>query len=63
VAIDPALHEPLDQAIVLCKGGSRGAKTNEARSFLEFVSSEAGRAIMTRNGFLLPGEALPPTTK
>jgi molybdate transport system substrate-binding protein len=50
------LHEPLDQALVVCKGGSKGAKTNEARAFVGFVGSEPGRAIMRRYGFLLPGE-------
>jgi molybdate transport system substrate-binding protein len=60
VPIDPALHEPLDQALVVCKGGSKGGKTNEARAFVDFVGSEAGRTIMRRYGFLLPGEtALP----
>jgi molybdate transport system substrate-binding protein len=59
VLIDPELHAPLDQAMVLCKGGSGGGKRNEARSFVEFVSSEAGRAIMRKYGFLLPGEAAP----
>lgn len=57
-AIDPSLHDPLDQALVICKGGSRGAKTNEARDFVEFVGSKEGRAIMRRYGFLLPGETL-----
>ena len=59
VIIDPALHEPLDQQIVVCKGGSAGGKPNEARAFIAFVGSEPGRAIMRRYGFLLPGEALP----
>lgn len=58
--IDPALHEPLDQALVVCKGGHAGQKANEARSFVEFVSSPAGRAIMRRYGFLLPGESTAP---
>jgi molybdate transport system substrate-binding protein len=62
VPIDPALHEPLDQALVACKGGSRGSKGNEARSFIQFVNSDAGRTIMRRFGFLLPGEALPPSS-
>ncbi len=55
--IDPSLHAPLDQALVVCKGGSKGAKTNEARAFVDYVGSDAGRAIMRRFGFLLPGEA------
>lgn len=59
VMIDPELHEPLDQAMVVCKGGTKGAKANEARSFVEFVSSPAGRAIMRKYGFLLPGETPP----
>ena len=59
VMIDPALHAPLDQALVVCKGGSTGGKPNEARSFVAFVSSEAGRTIMRKYGFLLPGEAAP----
>lgn len=57
--IDPALHEPLDQALVVCHGGTRRAKTNEARAFVAYVGSERGRAVMRRYGFLLPGEALP----
>jgi molybdate transport system substrate-binding protein len=61
--IDPALHEPLDQALVVCDGGARGhagrhAKKNEARAFVDFVTSEAGHAVMRRHGFLLPGESL-----
>jgi molybdate transport system substrate-binding protein len=54
--IDDALHDPLDQEMVLCKGGARGGKPNEGRAFMEFVSSDAGRAIMKKYGFLLPGE-------
>lgn len=62
VPIDPALHEPLDQALVVCRGGSRGMKANEARSFIAFVGSERGRSIMRKYGFLLPGETMPVTT-
>lgn len=58
--IDTSLHEPLDQALVVCKGGSKGAKTNEARAFVDYVGSDAGRAIMKRFGFLLPGETTAP---
>jgi molybdate transport system substrate-binding protein len=61
VPIDPELHAPLDQAMVVCKGGAAGGKPNEARAFVEFVASDAGHAIMRRYGFLLPGEAVPPS--
>lgn len=60
VPIDADLHEPLEQAMVVCKGGSGRGKPNEAKAFVDFVASPAGRAIMQRYGFLLPGEALPP---
>jgi molybdate transport system substrate-binding protein len=59
IPIDPSLHEPLDQKMVLCKGGPGGGKPNEGRAFMDFVSSDAGRAIMTKYGFLLPGESAP----
>jgi molybdate transport system substrate-binding protein len=63
VPIDPSLHEPLDQALVVCKGGSgKGVKANEARSFVSFINSEKGRTIMRKYGFLLPGETMPVTT-
>jgi molybdate transport system substrate-binding protein len=58
-AVDPALHEPLDQALVVCKGaGGKAAREPAARQFTAFVSSDAGRAIMKRHGFLLPGESM-----
>lgn len=59
VPIDPSLHAPLDQEMVVCKGGAGGGKPNEARAFVDFVASEPGRAIMRKYGFLLPGEAAP----
>lgn len=57
--VDASLHAPLEQAMVVCHGGSGGGKPNEARSFVEYVGSSAGRAIMRKYGFLLPGEELP----
>jgi molybdate transport system substrate-binding protein len=58
-AIDPALHEPLDQALVVCKGeGGKARREPTARQFTAFVNSDAGRAIMKRYGFLLPGESV-----
>jgi molybdate transport system substrate-binding protein len=56
--IDAELHEPLDQALVICHGGIR-TKTNEAHAFVDYVGSPEGRAVMRKYGFLLPGEALP----
>ncbi|WP_394820629.1 molybdate ABC transporter substrate-binding protein [Pendulispora albinea] len=62
VLVDPKLHAPLDQKIVVCKGGSQedGAPRKHARAFAAYVNSEEGRAIMRRFGFLLPGESLTP---
>jgi molybdate transport system substrate-binding protein len=55
--IDPAMHEPIDQALVVCKGQGEGTRAT-AREFTAFVGSEEGRAIMKRYGFLLPSEKL-----
>lgn len=64
IPIDASLHEPLDQALVACRGGKSGAtKQNEARSFIAFIGSPSGRAIMKKYGFLLPGEEPPPPQK
>ena len=53
--IDPAMHAPLDQALVVCKGGS---DASGARALAAFIRSPDGRAIMKRFGFALPGEAV-----
>ena len=53
VLVDEQLHAPLDQvAIVL----ARTRQVDAARQFIEFVNGSAGRAVMRRFGFLLPGE-------
>lgn len=61
--IDPANHQPLDQALVVCKGSpeSKGSLQPVARAFTAYVNSEDGRAIMKHYGFLLPGETLTQT--
>ncbi len=51
--IDPALHAPIDQALVVC---TRGADPEGGRAFAALVNSAEGRAVMRRFGFLLPGE-------
>ena len=61
VLVDPQLYAPLEQAMVICKGGAGGGKPNEARAFLDFVASEPGHVIMRKHGFLLPGEDAPPS--
>jgi len=49
--IDPALHAPLDQQLVVC---GTGAEADAARQFAEFLASREGREIMTRYGFTVP---------
>ncbi len=51
--IEPDLHEPLDQQMVVC---GNGEEADAARQLAEFIGSREGREIMTRYGFLLPGE-------
>ncbi len=55
VTIDPGTHAPLEQALVVCH---RGKDRSRALAFTRYVNSPAGRAIMRRYGFLLPGEEL-----
>ncbi|GIK56986.1 MAG: molybdate ABC transporter substrate-binding protein [Chloroflexi bacterium] len=47
------LHEPINQALAIIKSTPR---EETARAFVAFVNSPAGREIMKRYGFLLPGE-------
>lgn len=51
--IDESLHQPIEQALVVC---NRGKNRDGGHAFARFVNSEAGRTIMRRYGFLLPGE-------
>jgi molybdate transport system substrate-binding protein len=53
LAIAPALHDPLDQQLIVC---GNGEEADAARQFSAFVSSREGREVMTRYGFLLPDE-------
>lgn len=48
--IEQALHEPLDQQLVVC---GRGAEADAARQLAAFLGSREGREIMTRYGFVL----------
>ena len=51
--IDPTLHNPLNQAAAVV---SRSARPEMGLAFLQFVNGPAGRVVMKRHGFLLPGE-------
>jgi molybdate transport system substrate-binding protein len=54
VLLDDALHAPLQQDLVVTAADpDRAALANE---FIEHVNSEAGRQVMRRFGFMLPGE-------
>ena len=50
--IDPALHNPIDQAVAVV---STTKKEGLAREFIEFVNGEKGRPVMKRFGFMPPG--------
>jgi molybdate transport system substrate-binding protein len=56
LAIDPSLHQPLDQELVVCGSGEEVAY---ARQLAAFVGSAEGREILTRYGFSLSGEGAP----
>jgi molybdate transport system substrate-binding protein len=55
MSLDQELHEPIEQAMVVCP---HGQDAELGKEFSDFVASKAGRAIMQRYGFLLPGESL-----
>jgi hypothetical protein len=54
VLLDEALHDPLQQDLVVTK--TDGDRAERARSFIALVDSERGREVMRRYGFLLPGD-------
>lgn len=47
------LHEPLEQGYIITK---QGADKKLAKRFAEYMSSAPARAVMTKYGFVLPGE-------
>ena len=48
------LHAPLEQGFIVTQ---RAAGNALAKRFAEYIGSEQARAVMTRYGFVLPGEA------
>jgi molybdate transport system substrate-binding protein len=53
--IDEAFHAPIDQTLVVCNHGTNAAS---ARQLRDFLMAPAGREILRKYGFLMPGEAL-----
>ncbi len=51
--IPDKLHEPLEQGFIITKRAERNAA---ARRFADYMNSKPARAVMTRYGFVLPGE-------
>ncbi len=48
LAIDPALHAPIDQTLVVCR---RGKNVAGGRAFAKLVESAEGQALLERYGF------------
>lgn len=54
VLIEEALHEPLEQALIVITDDL--LRVEAATAFAAFVNEPAGREVMNRFGFVLPGE-------
>ena len=52
--IDAALHDPIDQALIVC---NRGQARTAALRLSDLIGSPRGRAILLAHGFSLPGES------
>jgi molybdate transport system substrate-binding protein len=50
--VPESMHDPIDQQAILLR---RGAASEGANAFFEFLRSDAGRAIILRHGYGLPG--------
>ena len=51
--IPDKLHNPLEQGNIITK---RGAGKPLARQFAEYMGTKPARSVMTKYGFVLPGE-------
>jgi len=49
------LHEPLEQGFIITK---RAENNPQAKRFADYIDSKPVRAIMTKYGFVLPGEGI-----
>jgi molybdate transport system substrate-binding protein len=50
--VDESLHDPIDQALVVC---NHGKNTEGGRAFAKFVVNDKGREVLKKYGFELPG--------
>ena len=57
VQVEPDLHAPLEQTLVVC---GKGPEADAARELARFVVSDEGRAIMEKYGFSTTGVAAQP---
>lgn len=53
--IPDMLHAPLEQGFIICKRAENSAL---AKRFANYIGSKPARAVMTKYGFVLPGEAV-----
>lgn len=51
--IPDKLHAPLEQGFIICK---RAEKNALAKRFADYMGGKAARSVMTKYGFVLPGE-------
>jgi molybdate transport system substrate-binding protein len=51
--VPETMHAPIDQQAILLR---RGAASESASAFIDFLRADAGRAIILRHGYSLPGE-------
>jgi molybdate transport system substrate-binding protein len=56
LAVDPALHGPIEQTLVVCK---RGQNETGGREFAKLVASSEGQALLGRYGFGASAEQAP----
>jgi molybdate transport system substrate-binding protein len=54
VLVTEELYKPINQTLAVIKGTKH---EREARAFAQFINSPAGRAVMRKYGFTLPGES------
>jgi len=57
VPVPAELHDPIDQAVVVCSRGA--AEARAAEGFCAYLTSPAGSALIHKYGFTAPGASMP----